>query len=278
MDELLRALMIYLNRLRGYDPLVVGVQLLLIGIVVWWVMKFLRGTRGAGMVKGAAVLIAMVYVVIRLLPKSEEWKRVEFLYGKFLLFALVAFVIAFQPELRRALMQIGQARLFRGARSQVARTADSLIESAAYLSRNKIGALMAVERSVGLGALVETGTRLDSRLTPSLLNTLFYPGTALHDMGVVIREDRIVAAGCQFPLAESDDVDRSLGSRHRAALGLAQDSDAVVIVVSEETGRVSLAYDAQLHIGLELENLREMLIGLLSPKKTSKGRRRPATG
>jgi diadenylate cyclase len=277
MDELLRALMIYLNRLRGYDPLVVGVQLLLIGIVVWWVMKFLRGTRGAGMVKGAAVLIAVVYVVIRLLPKSEEWKRVEFLYGKFLLFALVAFVIAFQPELRRALMQIGQARLFRGARSQVARTADSLIESAAYLSRNKIGALMAVERSVGLGALVETGTRLDSRLTPSLLNTLFYPGTALHDMGVVIREDRIVAAGCQFPLAESDDVDRSLGSRHRAALGLAQDSDAVVIVVSEETGRVSLAYDAQLHIGLELENLREMLIGLLSPKKTSKGRRRPAT-
>jgi diadenylate cyclase len=274
IDEFTKGLTIYLNRLAGYSPWVVLVQLILIGIVVWWVMKFLRGTRGAGLVKGAAVLVAVFYLGIRLLPKNDEWKRLEFLFGRFLLFALVALAIAFQPELRRALIQIGQARFFRGARGQVQQAVDALVESAAYLSRNKIGALVAVERSVGLAALIQTGTVLDARLHPALLNSIFYPGTALHDMGVVIRGHRVVAAGCQFPLAESEDVDRSLGSRHRAALGLAKDSDAVIMVVSEETGRVSLAYEGQLHIGLEPENLREMLLGLLTPRKTRKARKR----
>ncbi len=274
IDELTKGLTIYLNRLAGYSPWVVLVQLVLIGIVVWWVMKFLRGTRGAGLVKGAAVLVAVFYLGIRLLPKNDEWKRLEFLFARFLLFALVALAIAFQPELRRALIQIGQARFFRGARGQVQQAVDALVESAAYLSRNKIGALIAVERSVGLAALIQTGTVLDARLHPALLNSIFYPGTALHDMGVVVRGNRVVAAGCQFPLAESEDVDRSLGSRHRAALGLAKDSDAVVMVVSEETGRVSLAYEGQLHIGLEPENLREMLLGLLTPRKTRKARKR----
>jgi len=141
------------------------------------------------------------------------------------------------------------------------------VASAAFLSRNKIGAVVAVERSIGLGALADTGTPMEAAVTSRLLNTIFYPGTALHDMGVIIRGGRLAAAGCQFPLAESEEVDPSLGSRHRAALGLAQESDAVVLVVSEETGRVSLAYEGQLYIGLELDNLREMLIDLLVPKR-----------
>ncbi len=142
---------------------------------------------------------------------------------------------------------------------------EELVASSAYLSRNKIGAVIAVERSVGLGGLAETGTVVEGAVTARLLNTIFYPGSALHDMGVVIRNGRVSAAGCQFPLAESDAVDLSLGSRHRAALGLAQESDALVLVVSEETGRVSVAYEGQLYVGLELENLREMLLELLAP-------------
>lgn len=276
IEEFSNGLIIYLHRVAQYNPLVVAVQLLLIGAVVWWVMRFLRGTRGAGMVKGASLVMAIVYIFIRLLPKNDEWKRLEFLFGNFLLFALLAMVVAFQPELRRALIQIGRTRLFQGGRGQVEAAVDSLVESAAYLSRNKIGALVAVERTVGLAGLVQSGTRLDANLTASLLNTIFYPGTALHDMGAVVRGPRIKAAGCQFPLAESEDVDRSLGSRHRAALGLAKDSDAVVLVVSEETGRVSLAYDGQLHIGLELESLREMMLGLLAPPKPVRGKRRPS--
>lgn len=272
MNELLNRITGYLHRIGSYDSVVVVVELVLIGIVVWWVTQFLRGTRGARLVKGVALLLASVYIVIRLLPRqlgggqNLGWDRIEFLYGKFLIFTFVAFVVAFQPELRRALIQIGQAKLFRGIGGQMSAMIAGIMESLAYLSRNKIGAVIAIERSVGLGTVIESGTPVDAKVTAGLLNTIFYPGSALHDMGVIVRNGRIAAAGCQFPLAESEDVDPSLGSRHRAALGMAQESDALVLVVSEETGRVSLAYEGQLYIGLELESLRDMLLGLLAPQ------------
>ncbi|MCK4601592.1 MAG: diadenylate cyclase CdaA [Phycisphaerae bacterium] len=265
MNELLRAIKTYLQRVSNYNMFVVAVELLLIGFVVWWVLRFLRGTRGARLIKGVALLLVTVYVVIQLLPEGLGWERIKFLYGRFLLIAGVAVVVAFQPELRRALIQIGQTRLFRGKRGEIESIIDALTDNAAYLSRNKIGAVLAVERTVGLGSLIEAGTALDANLTAGILNTIFYPGSALHDMGVIIRNGRIAAAGCQFPLAESADVDASLGSRHRAALGLAQESDAIVLVVSEETGRISLACEGQLYIGLEIENLRGMLRQLLLP-------------
>ena len=274
IEPIIRSLQVYWNRITNYGPVVVIVELFLIGAVVWWVMRFLRGTRGARLFKGVGLLMAMVYIVIRLLPKSYEWQRIEFLYGKFLFFAFFAVLVAFQPELRRALIQLGTTRFFRGARGEVEEMVDSLVESASYLSRNKIGALIAIERTDGLGALAETGTLVEAEVSAQLLNTLFYPGSALHDMGVIMRSGRIAAAGCQFPLAESEDVDPSLGSRHRAALGLAQESDAVIVVVSEETGRVSLAFEGQLYIGLELENLREMLVTLLASPRQLRHKRR----
>jgi len=276
MEDLLQALSTYLQRIATYNLIVVAVELLLIGVVVWWVIRFLRGTRGARLVKGVSVLLAMVYVVIRLLPKNLDWVRIEFLYGKFLLFAFVAIVVAFQPELRRALIQIGQVRLLTGKHADIEAMVDALVESARYLSRNKIGALVAVEKSVGLGALSATGVPVDAQLSSSLLNTIFYPGSALHDMGVIISQGRVRAAGCQFPLAESEDVDPSLGSRHRAALGLAQETDAVILVVSEETGRVSLANEGQLYLGLAIENLRETMVGLLTPQRVLRKRRAAA--
>ncbi|MFW6132471.1 MAG: diadenylate cyclase [Planctomycetota bacterium] len=280
MTELFEAISRYLRRVATYNPLVVTVELVLIGTVVWWVMRFLRGTRGARLVKGVTFLLVTVYVVIRMLPKNlggEEdlgWERIEFLYGKFLLFAFVAAVVAFQPELRRALIQLGHTRLFRGQGEQARELTDTLMESAGFLSRNKIGAIVAVERTVGLGALMESGHAIDAEVTPSLLNTIFYPGSPLHDMGAIIRNGRLAAAGCQFPLAESDDVDPSLGSRHRAALGLAQETDAVVLVVSEETGRVSIACEGQLSLGLAPPALREMLLGLLAPSRRTRQKQR----
>lgn len=266
MNELLKAITTWFAGVRNYNLAVVAVELFLIGLVVWWVMRFLRGTRGARLIKGVALLLATVYVVILMLPKGMEWQRIQFLYGKFLLLVFVATVVAFQPELRRALIQIGQTRIFRSQRSQAQEITNILLESTAYLSRNKIGAVMAVERLVELGALRKAGTVVDANLTAPLLNTIFYPGSALHDMGVIICNKRISAAGCQFPLAESEDVDASLGSRHRAALGLSQETDAAVLVVSEETGRVSIACEGQLYLGLEPESLREMLMNLLAPK------------
>jgi diadenylate cyclase len=277
MRELLDAISTYFRRVATESPLVVVVQLLLIGFFVWLAMRFLRGTRGARLLKGAVLLLLLVFIGIRLLPKSDDWKRIEFLYNHFLLFVFVAVVVAFQPELRRVLIQIGQAKLFRSTHGRVEALIEALSDSAAYLSRNKIGAVVAVERSVGLGAIIESGTPINAILTSHLLNTIFYPGSALHDMGVVIREGRIAAAGCQFPLAESGEVDPSLGSRHRAALGLAQDSDALVLVVSEETGRVSVACEGQLYIGLEADNLREMLLGLLAPRHVRRHRQKASS-
>ena len=268
MHEITEAIRIYLQRVAAYDRTVVAAQLFLIGLVVWLIMRFLRGTRGARLVKGAALLLAIVFIVIRLLPGSGEWRRIEFLYGNFLLFALVAFVVAFQPELRRVLISIGQARLFRSRLGEIEELVNELVRSASFLSRNKIGAIVAIERSVGLGALMETGIAVDAELSAELLNTIFYPGTVLHDMGVIVHNQRIAAAGCQFPMAESEEVDPSLGSRHRAALGLANDSNAVVMVVSEETGRIALAYEGQLSIGLEQKDLREILLELLGSTRT----------
>ena len=275
MRQLIDMIARYLQRVANYDPLVVLVELFLIGVMIWWVVRFLKGTRGAGLVKGVAVLLAVV-LAIRLLPEELGWDRLEYLYGRFLLFAFVAGVVAFQPELRRALMQIGQTRIFRGGRGNAEIIVDALVESAGYLSRNKIGAVIAVERSVGLGALAEAGIPVDAVVTASMLNTIFYPGSAIHDMGVVIRDGRIAAAGCQFPLVESEEVDPSLGSRHRAALGLAKDSDAVVLVVSEETGRVSVAYQGHLDLGLTTEAVREMLMGALTPPSVQRRRRKLA--
>ncbi|RKY26965.1 MAG: TIGR00159 family protein [Planctomycetota bacterium] len=269
----MEAITIYLQRVATYNPLVVATQLVLIGIVVWLVMRFLRGTRGAGLVKGAALLLAAVFIFIRLLPKTDEWKRIEFLYGNFLLFAFMAFVVAFQPELRRALISIGQARLFRNRHVEIEDMVDEIIHSLGFLSRNKIGAIVAMERSVGLGALIESGVQIDAEVTSDLLSTIFYPGSAMHDLGVIIHNQRVAAAGCQFPIAESEEVDASLGSRHRAALGLSNDSDAVVLVVSEETGRISLACEGQLYIGLDITGVRDMLLDLLAP-----GRARPRRG
>ena len=260
----------YFVRVGNYNPIDVLIQLVIIGLVVWWIMRFLRGTRGAGLVKGASFLLVVAYVIIRLLPTGEAWDPLKFLYGKFLIFVLLAMLVVFQPELRRALMQLGQTRLFRVQTGRIEAIVQQLCSSADYLSRNKIGALIAIERQVGLAGLVEVGVPLDAMLTSEMLNTIFYPGSVLHDMGVVLQNGRISAAGVQFPLAESDVADRSLGSRHRAALGLSEECDAIILVVSEETGRISLAYDSQLSVGIPLDKLNDLLMTLLTPAQSAR--------
>jgi diadenylate cyclase len=160
---------------------------------------------------------------------------------------LVVAVAAFQPEIRRVLIQIGQPRIWTGSSHQLSRTVEELISTVTQLSAARIGAIIVMEREVALGEFIETGARLDARVTADLLKSIFYPGTALHDMAVVIRGDRIVAARVQLPLAEAGTVDGiELGSRHRAALGITAGSDALCLVVSEETGAISVALEGKL--------------------------------
>jgi diadenylate cyclase len=253
----------FLRAVASYQWWVVAIELLLIGLVVYWVLRFLRGTRGARMLKGIAFVLISLYLIVRIVGTQFGLDRIEFLYRQFLLFAAAACVVVFQPELRRALMRLGETRLFRGWSSQIDEEIEALVEAATFLSRRKIGALVAIEREVGLGGIAESGTRINADLTAQLIETLFWPNSPLHDLGVVVRQGRIEYAGVQFPLAESGDLERELGSRHRAAVGLSQESDAVVLVVSEETGDVSIAERGQLIRKLTPEGLRGLLGELL---------------
>ena len=252
----------YLRPLAETPLWIVLLEMLLIGIVVHAVLEFMRGTRGARLVKGTALFLVIAYLIIKL--GGDKLQRVEFLYSRLLFFATFAIVVVFQPELRRALTRLGEARFFRGTSSPVRPTVDAISRTAAYCAKNRIGGLVAVEREVGLGGLVDNGTLLNADLTPELLNTIFWPGSILHDMGVVIRQGKVAAAGVQFPMAEGDDLSQELGSRHRAALGLSQETDAVVVVISEETGIISIAENGRLIRNLTVEGLESLLTEMLA--------------
>ena len=226
-------------------------------------LRFLRGTRGLRLLKGIALLLVTLYLIIRLAAAAFHLERIEFLYRQFLQFAAIAIIVVFQPELRRALMRLGETRLFRSFSNQVNEEIEQLVECATFCSKRKIGALIAIERETGLGGIAESGTRINAELSAALLNTIFWPNSPLHDLGVIVTQGRVTYAGVQFPLAESGELERELGSRHRAAVGMSQETDAVVLVVSEETGDVSIAERGVLMRKLTPDALRGMLHELL---------------
>ncbi|HZZ42002.1 MAG TPA: diadenylate cyclase CdaA [Tepidisphaeraceae bacterium] len=253
----------FFNAIRAYGWWRVGLEWLLIGSVVWWVVGFLQGTRGARMLKGIGFLLVSLYLIVTLLADRYHLEAIAFLYGQFLIIVSFAVVVVFQPELRRALMRLGETRLFRTWSHQFSDEIDAVVETAVFLSRRKIGGLIAIEREIGLGGIAESGTKLNADLTAPLLQAIFWPNSPLHDLGVIISQGRIAYAGVQFPLAESGELERELGSRHRAAVGLSQETDAIVLVVSEETGDISIAERGQLIRKLTPDALRGLLLELL---------------
>jgi diadenylate cyclase len=255
----------FLTGISSYGWRQVCVELVLIGLVVYWVIRFLRGTRGARMLRGIAFVLISLYVIVGLLASYLELDRLQFLYERFLFFASFAVVIAFQQELRRALMRLGETfPLFRRLHDQIDEDVEALVEAATFLSRRKIGAVVAVERDDPLGGLTDdNGTPIDAKLTADLLNTIFWPNSPLHDLGVVLSNGKIAYAGVQFPMAESGELERDLGARHRAAVGMSQEYDAVVLVVSEETGDVSIAERGMLIRKLTPDGLRGLMMELL---------------
>ncbi len=259
---------------ENYRPEAVVLEWLLIGIVVYSVIRFLRGTGGERLFKGMIVLV-LGFWAITLLKNRLGLARIDFLYGKFLVGLLIIAAVAFQPELRRGLMRLGGAHFKRNAMPEMAGVIEQIVDAAATLSRTQVGALMALEREVKLGDFITTGTRIDSEVTANLLHTIFWPGSPLHDMGVIICRSRLAAAGVQFPLAEHGEYDRSLGSRHRAAIGLSSQSDAVVVVISEETGNIGLAVDGKLARFLTVEQLRQQLMDQMMPLMAGKKRTHP---
>jgi diadenylate cyclase len=253
-------LIYYFNRVLTYDPWVVIVELFLVGLVVSWVVNFLEGTRGERLFRGVFFILITGSLVLNLVVDRFDLERIQFMYKGFLIAMLIVAVAAFQPEIRRALISIGQAKILSRNRRQMSLCIEEIISAVKDMSKTRTGAIIVIERQVGLAEFVETGERIDARITASLLKTIFYEGTPLHDMAVVIHNERIVAASVQLPLAESGSIDvLQLGSRHRAAIGITTGSDALVVVVSEETGIVSIAEDGNLIRNVKESVLRKRL-------------------
>ena len=241
------------------------IELLLIGLVVYWAVSFLEGTRGERLFRGVIIILFAGSMILRLLIGQFEFERLQYLYSGFLFAVLVIAVAGFQPEFRRMLIRIGQAGTFlSSSHQQLSRTVEEIISAVVDMSDRKVGAIIVIERKVALGELIETGVKLDSKIKAALLKTIFYPGSPLHDMAVIIRGEQIAAARVQLPLAEAESVSgTSFGSRHRAAIGVTRSSDAVVIVVSEETGAISLAENGQLQRHISESDLRKRLTNVI---------------
>ncbi len=253
-------LMQLVERLGSYPLWEVAIEFLLIWAAVFVVVLFVQGTRAAGALKGLLVVLVVTTVGVGLLGQGGAFGRLAFLYKNFLAIVAVALIVVFQPELRRGLIRLGETSIGRRGGGKREVVIESIVEACTYLSKQSFGGLIVIERSAGLRGLVEGGTGLDAAISSRLLQTIFFPGSALHDLAVVIKGTEITAAGVQLPLADPEDMpDPGLGSRHRAAVGLTKECDALVVVVSEETGTISLAERGRLERGLDADQLREAL-------------------
>ena len=205
----------------GYRWYEIVFEMAVIWAVIYLVFRFLRGTRGAGVIKGFFIILVVLTLLIRVLGQgSVAFAQLNFIYDRFLGVIAILLVVVFQPELRQAMIRLGRTRLMRGTqRREISHVIDSIVKAVQVLSKSQFGALIAIERNVGLRGIEATGERLDAMLSSRLLESVFWPNNPLHDLGVIIRGDRIVAANVQFPLAEEGVVEHNLGSRHRAALG-----------------------------------------------------------
>ncbi len=234
-------------------------EVMILAIGIYLILRFLRQTRGSGVVRGLSLIIIFGGMVFLLLIELLELQHLAVFFDLLVGAALLGMIIVFHPEIRNAIVRLGETPIFGGFLRREVKTTQRLLRSVARLSRDRIGALIAMERDGSLNALAETGITVDAELNSYLIESIFYPGSALHDGAVIIRDDRIVAASCLLPLSQNPDVDKRLGTRHRAALGVSEETDAFAIVVSEETGKVSAAVAGRLHHGLKLDELETLI-------------------
>jgi len=242
-----------------------GLEILILWAAIYWLWVFFRGTRGAKVLTGLAVL----FLVLSVLSEFFELQVIKQLLQYLSTFLVVAVVVIFQPELRRALAALGSNRLF-AATTSTRETAELITDIAFDLSNHQLGALIAIERDTNIESFGDSGVPIDCQLSRELVVTLFFPKTPLHDGGIIIRGDRITAAACVFPVSQRVDLDRTLGTRHRAALGLSEESDAVVVVVSEETGMVSICHRGRIERDFDPESFRRRLDELFLLEKSAK--------
>jgi diadenylate cyclase len=235
-------------------------DIILVSVILYNVFLLLHETRALQMLKGFAIIMILV-----VLSKILKLDTMSWILTALSTIWIIAFIIVFQPELRRALVEFGQNRLFKFIFKEHAQLYRELKETAEILARKKTGALIVLEREVNLKSFIDTGTKIDSETSSELLISLFNTKAPLHDGAVIIREGRIAAAGCILPLSQRDDIDKKYGMRHRAAIGISEETDALTIIVSEERKSISLAIGGKITPDINGETLLEIL-SLYAPK------------
>ncbi len=251
-----------ISQLRWQDV----VDILLVSIIFYRILLLIKGTKAAKMLLGLGVLL-----IVSFFSKYLELYTLDWMISSFWGQVVVAVIVLFQPEIRRALAQMGETSILQSLTSaEELKSLDEIIRAAIALSNKKIGALIVIERDVSLKDYVEIGTPLDAKVSRELLLSIFYPTSPIHDGAIVIRGNRVVAAGCFLPITLGVDVSKSHGTRHRAGLGITEDTDAVAIVVSEETGVISVGVDGKFETHSEIGALRDRLTDLFTKPKKEK--------
>jgi diadenylate cyclase len=242
-----------------------ALDILIIAILIYYLLKLLRGTRAVQMLVAIALLV--------LFYRGARWARlemVEWLLTTLLPYVAIALIILFQPEIRRALSRFGRnLSMMKFSSHNPMATYDDIVMAAEHFSQNRIGALLVVERQAGLRTYIESGIPLDAKLSYDLLLSIFRPGSPLHDGAVIIEGSRVAAAGCFLPLSLNPMISKQLGTRHRAAIGITEDSDAVVVLVSEETGSISFASAGAIETNLTPDELSDRLIEMVARRRTT---------
>ncbi|HLB33908.1 MAG: TIGR00159 family protein [Verrucomicrobia bacterium RIFCSPHIGHO2_12_FULL_41_10] len=235
-----------------------GLEVLILSSLIYYCYLYLRKTQGARIV----IWLALLFVILTFLSQVLDLPVLNWLLRSISVFLAIALVVIFQPELRRALNDLGIHYLFTSA-LQRREVIEELTEIIFDLSTKNFGALIALEGNISLRSILESGVAIDGILSKELIVTIFHPKTILHDGGVIIHGDHILGASCIFPLSQRDDLDRTIGLRHRAALGLSEESDAIILIVSEETGQVSICHGGVLERNVSEEHFQKRLSQLM---------------
>lgn len=245
------------------------VEVLVLAGGIYAVLRFLGQTRGSGVLRGLAMVLFAGTVGFTVLTDVFKLTRLEYVFNALRNTAVIGLIVVFQPEIRKMIVHLGDSPIFGRIFRREIRAHQRLLRSMARLSKERIGALIAIERESSLAQIVQSGIQIDAELESSLIEAIFCPGGALHDGAIVVRGERIAAASCLLPLTQSEDVDRRLGTRHRAAIGLAEETDALILVVSEETGKMSAAIGGKLHYGISLEEMERIIEESLGIRRRS---------
>ncbi|MDH3981701.1 MAG: diadenylate cyclase CdaA [Kiritimatiellaceae bacterium] len=240
------------------------IEIFILASLLYFIFRLFKGTRGSAILSGLIVLFGVLNVVTTI----SHLDVLNWILSKLMLYITLAIVVIFQPEIRRVLARLGRQPWRSNGMATQKNLIEPIMQTVKLLSKRKIGALIAIEREIGTRSIQDTGTKMNSQVSSELLATIFFPHTPLHDGGVIISGDRICAAGCLFPLSQKEELSKMLGTRHRAAIGITEETDAIVVVVSEETGSVSLAYNGRLRRGLDDDRLRRVLTSMLRRERT----------